>query len=260
MILAGIIGTAILIPTLLISLRWTRAILTGWLFFFVAIFPTLGVVGFTIVIAADKYAYLPSIGFLMILTAFLTWLCNAAVTNKQITRKIIMVLAILILAGIEAFFTHQHHQYWQNTEKLYKHMLALTPDVIPMLYNLANAIEKQPNRTNEVIDYYNRILELDPDYYRAHNNLGVALTSKGKTNEALKHYHRAIQIHPDFADPYYNLGNEFMAKGEMNQAINSYRQAIKLKPNYYQAHYNLGNSLKSQGKSENQYLEKCSDR
>ena len=34
MVLIGVIGTCILIPLLLISLRWTRGILIGWLFFF----------------------------------------------------------------------------------------------------------------------------------------------------------------------------------------------------------------------------------
>ena len=73
MVLAGVIGTCILIPLLLISLRWTRAAFTGWLFFFVAILPTMQIIGFSNVIASDKFAYLPSFGLLMILASFL---CN----------------------------------------------------------------------------------------------------------------------------------------------------------------------------------------
>ena len=76
MVLAGVIGTCILIPVLLFSLRFTKAALTGWLIFFVAIFPTMGVIGFTNVIASDKFAYLPSVGLLMALTAFLIWLAQ----------------------------------------------------------------------------------------------------------------------------------------------------------------------------------------
>ncbi|HSW45800.1 MAG TPA: hypothetical protein VLM89_09535, partial [Phycisphaerae bacterium] len=61
MILAGLIGTCVLIPALLLSLRRTRACATGWLIFFLMLLPTTGIIGFTTVIASDKYAYLPAI-------------------------------------------------------------------------------------------------------------------------------------------------------------------------------------------------------
>ena len=66
-ILTGVIGTCVLIPALLISLRWTRALMTGWLFFFAAIFPSMGVVGFTMAIAYDKFVYLPIVAILVVL-------------------------------------------------------------------------------------------------------------------------------------------------------------------------------------------------
>ena len=62
MVLAGVIGMCIRIPLLLISLRWTRAALTGWLFFFVAILPTMQIIAFNYLIASTKFVYLPSIG------------------------------------------------------------------------------------------------------------------------------------------------------------------------------------------------------
>lgn len=55
--LAGAIGTCVLIPVLFLSLRRTRALLTGWLIFFIAIIPTMGIVSVTPVIAANRYAY-----------------------------------------------------------------------------------------------------------------------------------------------------------------------------------------------------------
>src|SRR5262249_37073358 len=59
MVLIGVIGTVGLLALLIISLRWTRALLTGWLFFFLAILPAMGIIGFTPVIAADRFAYFP---------------------------------------------------------------------------------------------------------------------------------------------------------------------------------------------------------
>src|SRR6185369_14853949 len=117
------IGTLILIPALVLSLRWTRSLLTGWLFFFIAIFPTLGVIGFTNVIASDKYAYLPSFGLLMVLGY---WLARAWNSTWSHARWYIVVIGIL-LGSLEAAGTRSYLAVWQNTEKLYSHMLQFAP-------------------------------------------------------------------------------------------------------------------------------------
>ncbi len=247
MVLAGLVGTAVLIPLLVLSLRRTRALFTGWLFFFVAIFPTMGVVGFTIVIAADKFAYLPSVGLMMILLWLLDGFCRTSNTTKYTARRLIVIVVILVLAGAEAVATRRNHRYWSDTVSLYKHMLSLTPDVVPMLYNLANALDKQ-DKTDEAITYYRRILELEPDYYRAHNNLGVDLDAQGNAGQAIKHYLRALQINPDFAEAHYNLANELQDQRRLDEAVTHYCRALELKPEYPQAHYNLGNALKAQRK------------
>ena len=39
-----------------------------------------------------------------------------------------------------------------------------------------------------------------------HNNLGVALSNKGKDKEAISHFKQAIQLKPEFGEAYYSLG------------------------------------------------------
>lgn len=87
-VLAGVIGTCILIPLLVISLRWTRAALTGWMFFFVAIFPTMQIIAFNNIIASAKFAYLPSVGLLMVLASLLGWFCGAHSVSKHAARYV----------------------------------------------------------------------------------------------------------------------------------------------------------------------------
>ena len=244
MVLVSVIGTVVLIPLLLVSLRRTRALLTGWLFFFIAIFPTMGVIGFTIVIAADKFAYLPSLGFLMVLTSFLVWFCGR---GRYMLRRVTVIILIVILAGVEALGTRRNHMYWRDTIRHYEKMLTLTPDAVPMLYNLAKALERQ-DRIDEAIDRYRRIIQLDPDYYKAYNNLGFALKSQGRNSDAVEYYRRALRINPDYPDAHFNLGIEFLEHGEPAQAVEHLRQAVRSKANYAEAHYSLGNALKAMGR------------
>jgi tetratricopeptide (TPR) repeat protein len=202
MVLVGVIGTCVLIPLLVISLHWTRAILTGWLFFFVAIFPTMGVVGFTNVIASDKFAYLPSTGLLMVLASFLGWLCNSV--NKLTTRRIAVIITVLALAGAEAVATRRNLVHWRDTVSLNEYMLTLTPDAAPVHYNLGFALQLQ-DMLDQAISHYNKALLIDPNYVEAHNNLGIALLEQNKHSEAINHFRQVLRIRPGYAKAYNNL-------------------------------------------------------
>jgi hypothetical protein len=95
-VLAGVVGTALLIPALLASLRWTRAWLAGWAFFFLATLPTLGVVGATETVAADRYAYLPLVGLVLLVA----WLLARLWTARAGTlRPWLLAVALLMIAG-----------------------------------------------------------------------------------------------------------------------------------------------------------------
>jgi hypothetical protein len=66
-VLRGVIGTVFLLVMLIVSLRWTRALLTGFLFFVVALLPTMSGVAFMGLVAADRFVYLPMVGILLVL-------------------------------------------------------------------------------------------------------------------------------------------------------------------------------------------------
>jgi hypothetical protein len=229
MVLTGVIGTCILISLLLISLLWTRAALTGWLIFFAAIFPTMGVIGFTIVIAADKFAYLPSVGIMMTLTCFLCWLCGTSDKRKASARLVTLMIVILILAAAEAVATRRGLSYWRNTETLYKRNLTMAPDAIPMHFNLATELRRK-GKTDEAISHFRRVLELDPTYYKAHQSLGLILKLQGKVDEAIKTFRQGVNANQNDAGLRICLGEALESKGKIDEAITHYRYVLRIKP------------------------------
>ncbi|MHC4158409.1 MAG: tetratricopeptide repeat protein, partial [Planctomycetota bacterium] len=245
MVLTGVIGTFVLISLLIVSMRWTRAAMTGWLLFFTAIFPTMGIIGFTNVIASDKFAYLPSIGVLMVLTAFLSWLCKTR-DAKFISRRTVTVIIVLILAVVEATATRRYLVHWQDTESYYKHMLTLTPRVASLHFNLAYELQSQ-NRLDEAADHYRHSLHTNPNDASSYNNLGAILQSQGKLEEAIRHYQNALQIEPDNVNSHTALGTVLSSQGKPVEAIGRFHQALEIKPDYAPAHYNLANTLVIQG-------------
>jgi len=247
MVLAGVIGSFVLIVLLMISLRWTRGAFTGWLFFFIAILPTMQIIGFSSVIAADKFVYLPSVGLLMILVSFGIWFCGTDWSGKFVVRRVAMIIIVLLLAGAELVATRHYLVHWRNTLSLCEHMLKLRPKAV-IVHNMAGIELRSQGRFEDAISHFRRALAIKPDYVRALGNLGVALESQGKVDEAISCYIRAIQIKPKSPLMYYDLGIAHESLGKIDEAIRYYRKALELKPDYYQAHNNLGNVLKSKGK------------
>jgi tetratricopeptide (TPR) repeat protein len=276
-LLAGVIGTALLLVGLVVSLRWTRAVLAGWLFFFVALFPTLGVIGFTHVIAADKYAYLPAIGLLLILAWLTAPAWSARPPQLRPTAWRVGALVVLMsLAGLAMAGTRRQLVYWQDTESLYHHMLALAPQDATLHSGLGDELTRQ-GRLDEAIGQYEAALRTNRDCYDALNGLGIALlrqnrhaeaaaqfeaalrldpqrgaaygglgsvlARQGRTEEAFAYFEKSLELDPHIADVHNNMGAILARRGEFEQAIEHYTAALRLKPESARAHHNLGVAL-----------------
>jgi hypothetical protein len=234
-VLAGVVFTAVLIAALVISLRWTRALLTGWLFFFCAILPTMGIIGFHPVIAADRHAYFPMVGLLLIGTWLLSrmwnaplargrgpgvrgrwsgiadWLFSRDPKGSALGLRIVAVVMVVAVAVAEAKATRRYQAHWQDTERWYRTMLRLTPEVTVLHYGLGRDLQMQ-ERFDEAIEEYRQAVRFRSDllYDRklasaAHNNLGGLSAARGELEEAFVHYREAMRLTPGRALVANNL-------------------------------------------------------
>ena len=233
-VLAGVIGTAVLAAALVLSLRWTRALATGWLVWFVSIVPTLGVIGFTHLIAADKYTYLPALGFLLIGA----WVARAAWNARRTRRMAAVALGLACVAC--AYGTRRQLEYWRSTESLYRHMLRITPDAAMLHDDFGNELTRL-GRVDEACDHFRRAIELDPTLAKPHNNLGVALLAQGRNEAALPHFENAIRLDPNGAAGYNSLGTALARLGRYGEAEPHFERALALAPHMPDMHVNLGN-------------------
>ena len=103
---------------------------------------------------------------------------------------------------------------------------------------------------NKVVNKYKKIVEIEPNNYKAHNNLGNALKELGKLKEAAISYRQAIKIKPDYTKAHFNLGNILNDFGKFKEAIPGLLLALKIKPNFNDAHNCLAISYKKLGKFE----------
>jgi len=245
MVITGIIGTCILIAVLIISLRWTKAPLTGWLIFFVMIFPTMQLFQFSGVIASDNFAYLPFIGILLVLAAFFNWIYAFENLDRNKIRCVIAALIILVLAGAESFATRQYLADWKDTISLFTRMARLAPNSLMPLNHLGAAYFEKGDLEKSA-ECFKQSLKIKPDTSVC-NNLGAILTLKGDVNEALEWHGKAIQLDPGNAEAYYNISNILLSQNKFDKAVIGYKKALSINPRYVKAKCNLAVALMQQG-------------
>ena len=129
-----------------------------------------------------------------------------------------------------------------KARKVFEKAADLRPPNYSACYNLAR-LKQRENDHKGAISIYRAMLEKQPGFGEAWNNLGVAYRETGNQDEAISCFQRAVEFAPDMAEAWNNLG---VAQDEFNMTENaskSYRKAIEIRSDYISAHFNLGISL-----------------
>lgn len=230
MVLEGVIGTPLLVGLLLLSLRWTRAIATGCLIFFVAIFPTMGVIGFTNAIACDKYVYFPAVGLLMTLTWALASFIERPAPPTQARARLAVVAALAAAVGLaQAAGVRGYLHHWRDTEAFCRRILQFAPDAMVAHNELAIELGKQ-GRLEEALPHAARAVALAPNYHKARYNFGLALALSGRVPEAVEQFREAARLRPTFALAHNNLGYGLLLLGRPAEAVPHLERAAELLP------------------------------
>ena len=247
---AGVAGTLLLVALLLLSLRWTRALCAGFLFFLAALFPTLGVIGFTIIMVSSKYAYLPAVGLLLILAASLQgcW-SSSQPTARMKAAQTGVLIAVLATGALAAWRARVELGPWQTTERLYRHMLTLADEAGPLHSDLGLELMRQ-GRLAEAVEQYEAALRSRWGVVQAHLNLGNALEQQGQIDAAIKHYAAAVDLRPDDALAHRQLGHALLEKERWAEARAELEQSLRLKQDLATAHVDLGVLLARQNQYE----------
>ena len=229
-----------------LSAWFARRRVRGWsfalLFFFVAVFPTLGLIGFGRSIVQEKYAYFPSAGAYLATAALIGWLWDGA---RARAGPVVLPVACAALALAWTAGTWRQQRFWRDDDTLYGHVLRMAPDADVPRLNYGVVLYDRgdyPGAVSQCRELIRRHPQ-DPDAY---NNLGNALWALGRHEEAMEAYAVALERAPGHADAHVGLGYALSQTGLLNEAIEHYRQALAARPNHVRAWNNLGNALLNQ--------------
>ncbi len=113
----------------------------------------------------------------------------------------------------------------------YRKALRVTPDNREVLLKLATLIQSSfPERIDEAIDYYNKLLEFNIDNDKIYYELGHLYLRKDDRLNAVSAFKLALEHNEN--NPYYNnsLAYAYVRLELYDDAIDYYQKAIKLNP------------------------------
>lgn len=217
-------------------------LLVGWLWFLGTLVPVIGIVQVGAQSMADRYSYIPSIGlFIAIVWGVADILCvKPKLRGLFVGSGAVSLAACLVV-------THIQLGYWENSDQLFKHTIAVTKDNFVACASLGGNMDDQ-GRTNEALHYCMESVQIASHYPTGQYNLGTVLLRMGRTDEAIQHFQAAVKDDPTFADAEDNWGKALVDQGKLQEAAAHFTAAARLQPDNPEVHYNLGTLLAMESK------------
>ena len=162
---------------------------------------------------------------------------------------------------IDAWFMlgTQHMAYGRPDQAIqyFQRALQLKPDYDLAVFNLAQAYRQMGN-DDAALAGFEHFLTLDPKDPFVHYQMGEIWLDRGDTAKAESLFRKALEIDPQTAAAKNALGVIALQRGDPATAERLIKEAIATKPTLHLAHFNLGLLAEERGDirtAEREYLE-----
>ncbi len=209
----------------------------GWLWYLIVLFPVCGLTQAGLQAHADRYTYLPSLGWSLTLIWPLTAVFNRRSKGSYFWRALLG--GWLLVLGVR---TYQQTRVWQNSEALFRHALAVTSGNFMAHQGLGEELTRI-GRDAEAKQEFATALGLYPKLPSARNNLAVILLREGRYDEALNMLQAVLVEAPDLVITHFNLAQTYEKLRQPAQAAREYKLFLAAQPDDAEARAGFGQAL-----------------
>jgi tetratricopeptide (TPR) repeat protein len=155
----------------------------------------------------ERFVYSASIGMFIVMSTGIFWLHQK---NKIVSFSIFSILFMYY-----TFKTIERNPDWKSNYTLYE-----------------ADVEKVPNSARAQLFYGIELL--------ANSDNGI---KKTELNKSIKHLKKATEINPQFYHAHYNLGLAYQTANQHENAISAFKVVLKIEPKHINSHFYMGISL-----------------
>ncbi len=196
-------------------------------------------------IAHDRYIYLASVGFALLVAIVLRQARQRA--GKSLNRPVWSRLGALLLALAMGWATASQCLYWADDLTLNFRAHQIAPHNVSATTSLAAAVAER-GMEGAAMALYQQALAIRPDFWRANVNLAYIYYAHGDFPEAARFFARACTANPTDGDQFLYLGMALLRMGRLSEAEAASRTALLVRPQGKNYHLGLGMVLKAEGK------------
>ncbi len=222
----------------------------GWFWYAGMLVPVIGLVQVGMQTMADRYTYLPLVGLFIILA----WGGADLAARFRPPKYVPVLLAALSLAAC-LVLTARQIPCWQDSETLFKKMIAVTNKNFMAHFNLGNYYSRH-DQAALAVAHYREALAAEPNYAEAHNNLAGVLLEQKLYDEAIQHYQDAARLKPS-ATAWFNLANALADTARARhdtslfaQSVQAFQQSLQLESDSYATRNNFGMVWQDQNRND----------
>lgn len=193
----------------------------------------------------NRYLYLPSVGFAVLLIA--------ALRKIKVGRPILggipssQVWVVLTLTLLLAFAIQVEDRFYANDAAFYGYACAHMGSPDPLIrMDYANALAEQGD-SQQAATIYGELTQTHPDMWGAFYNYGYLLYRSGQLDPAAQMLSRAAAGDPTNAAAFFYLGLTQLKLRHLDEAEADIRRAVVLAPAAPNYHFALGMVLKLRG-------------
>lgn len=244
----NLIGTAaviVLVVATYLIYRYSKEIFFGIWWFLITLFPVYNLIEIYNPLA-ERYLYLPVIGFCLVVPAVVHGLAVGQIPNPK-AAKAAALIPIVALIGLYSTATIARNPDWQNNFVLWSQTVQRSPDSLTAHGGLGMAYLER-GMLDEAAKQFEIAIKLYPDHAKSYYNLGLVYYQKGDQKKAVEYFNRCVALDPKSMRAHYNLGTIYLKQGLWDRAIHHYVKVNELDAEIPMAHYNLGMAYAMQGK------------
>lgn len=226
--------------------RWARPASFGCVWFALTLAPVLDVRLLPNCVFAERYLYLPSVGFCWIAAWGATLLWKKFGLWGGSWRKA-MVATALVLSGLCVLRIVTQNPAWKDDVTFYQAALANAPNSADM-HNDLGIIHWQRHDWPQAEREWRKAYQLGPGAVYVLDNLGLLCYREKRYGEAEYYLQKALALSPHDVTALVNLGGTEELSGDRAAAEANLRQAVAIAPLNVRALVKLGEFLQDQGK------------
>lgn len=234
--------TAAFIALIVGALKKNRMVFFSLLIIALPLLPSLyiRVVGENVF--AERYLYLPSFGFALLVVALFLF-----IKTDKLSQVLGLCIIIFALAVAYSIQTINRNEIWKDNLTLFEDTVEKSPEAaIPQNY-LGIAYEAKGLK-DKAIEHFQTALLLDPNLAAAYINLAKIYDFNGLSDKAVELLQTALRIEPDSSVAYNDLGLLYAEREQFDLSIVMYDKAIAAAPSNYRAYINRGNAYDENGR------------